>query len=79
MRHFGRAHLVYDFQCMIRRNVYQLYKIRRHGMPCHPGALDIDDVARGTAPAHSRQLVATPTLTMVVLCPATMLTCCSPG
>ena len=53
----------------IRRNVYQLYKIRLHAMTSHPGARPIDDVAGETAPAPNRQLVATPTLTMVVPLP----------
>ena len=30
-------------------------------------------------PSGQLALVVTPTLTMVVLCPVTMLTCCSPG
>ena len=55
----------------IRWNVYQLYKIRRHGMAMHPGALDIDDVARAR-PAPNQLLAATPALTMVVLCTATL-------
>eukprot|EP01047_Picozoa_sp_COSAG01_P124615 COSAG01_NODE_53616_length_338_cov_0.414226_1_plen_70_part_00 len=38
--------VIKKYRYHIRRNVYQLYKIRRHGMAMHPGALDIDDVAR---------------------------------
>ena len=31
--------VIKKYRYHIRRNVYQLYKIRRHGMACHPGAL----------------------------------------
>ena len=52
----------------IRRNVYQLYKIRLHAMTSHPGARPIDDVGRDR-PGAQQTLVATPTLTMVVPLP----------
>ena len=55
----------------IHHNVYQLYKIRRHGMAMLPGALDIDEVARAR-PAPNQLLAATPALTMVVLCTAAL-------
>ena len=63
--------VIKKYRYHIRRNVYQLYKIRRHGMAMHPGALDIDDVARAR-PAPNQLLAATPALTMVVLCTATL-------
>eukprot|EP01052_Picozoa_sp_SAG31_P005670 SAG31_NODE_252_length_19068_cov_18.307713_9_plen_153_part_00 len=63
--------VIKKYRYHIRWNVYQLYKIRRHGMAMHPGALDIDDVARAR-PAPNQLLAATPTLTMVVLCTATL-------